>query len=249
MPLGTEPESRITQPLQGHRGWLHRYFAQTEPTGESILTFANCHGPLGGDIEALIPLERTEGKKRFLGSGEQLNKWIHEIVILRDAILLWDFARKEDTDGLANHVEWLDDDRGVGVRWEDEWGGRSRLIAGKSVQPETYERFTPGNLIEPALIAVQQIVNDNLWRKKRAAPKLIWHVKRKVLQQHVVPDGLIGAIWLDFSLAINGKQEYRRCTRCGTVFPVPSKGQIKRFCSNKCRTAHHRQMHSQGGQE
>lgn len=245
VPVGREQRFEFTRPLRDHRGSLHRNFALLTPTPEAILKFANTHGPLGGDVEALIPIQAPEDPQTYLGSGERLDLWVSEITRLRDALGLWDAVRENDEASLRPLIVWHDDR--VNMLWNDERGRRFRLIAGEQVRPETYERIQRDDVIGAAVVAVQQIVNENLWKKKRASPRLYWHLERQRLQQNITPHGLVGAIWLDFLLAIDGNTQYGRCAQCQSLFPIPVKGKKKKFCSNKCRQADHRERKQEAG--
>lgn len=241
IPSGTETLVQPTFPLKDLRGRLYRCFAETLPTPDGILKFANNFGLLGGDIDSFIPVEDKGGGRSSLGLGEDQRKWIDEISEMAYAVSLWDMVRERQLDRLSELVSW--DKDSVGVEFAD---GRGILIAAKKYKPDRLETIERGDIIQPALLAVQQIVNDRLWNRRRAAPRLLWNRDTKALEQRIVPHGLIGAIWLDFLLAIDGKTEYRRCEWCETAYPVFPKGHRRKFCSNKCRISQHRQRHSQG---
>ncbi len=239
VPVGRDQKLKYVRPLVDHRGSLHRDFALLEPTPDAIVKFANAYGPLGGDIEAIIPLRLPEDPQQYVGSGEQLDRWISEITRLRDALDLWDAVREQDEARLKPLIVWQDD--GVKAQWDDERGRRIRLIAAEHFRPDTYKRVQKGDVISAATFAVQEMVNASLWKEKRASPRLYWHLEKERLQQNITPHGLIGAIWLDFMLAIDGDTQYGRCAQCKAMFPIPVKGKKKKFCSNKCRQADHRE--------
>ena len=64
----------------------------------------------------------------------------------------------------------------------------------------------------------------------------------------VVPDNLLGALWLQFALSLNRNIEFRACRYCNTPFKV-SRGQDgvtkrRQFCPNNpgCKMRWHREM-------
>ena len=192
---------------------------------------------MGGDLTTQIGVGDTGTGGQLVGVGEELSKWLSEMVSLGDALTLWDPIREGDIKTLAKHIEWKKDS--VALRWEGKPYDYQDLIASRDHNPATFEGLKPGSIVEPAMAAVLQIINDHLYKKRRAAPKLVLRDNRPVLC--LTPPGLIDAIWLDFALAVSGNIDYRRCVRCGAAFPVPPKGKRKRFCSNRCRVATHRE--------
>lgn len=237
IPFGDEEMlGRVTSPLKHFPGKLHRVFAQTSPTPEAILRFANNFGRLGGDIPGLIAVKDLGDGKSLLGPGEDQRKWIKEITVIAAAVSLWDWVRERNTERLSEEVYWDGDLVRVG-------GRKGMLIAAKNYRRDLFETIERGDVIQPALLAVQRIVNKHIW--ERTGARLLLN-REGELEQHIVPNGLIGAIWLDFALAIDGNTQYRKCERCGTAFPVFPKGHRRKFCSDKCRSAQHRHRHSRG---
>ena len=225
---------RITQPLKDCSGRLHRYFAKVQPTPDGILEFANNFGCLGGDIRTEISVREDDKNTQQRGEGER--EWAGEIANISRAVRLWDMAREEKTEELASVIHW--DDKGVALQWEEE---RSyKLIATDLYHTGRLNLMRRGDLVTPAMLLVQEIVNTELSNRPLVSPRLLWNTDTKQLEQHLVPNSLIGAIWLDFTNAINGNVPYRRCIECGDAFPVSPKAHRKQFCSAKCRIAKHR---------
>ncbi len=230
--VNLKPEDyRWMEPLKEFPGLLHRRFAETETTTEGIKAFADNFGLLRADVPVTILLDhRLYGRDCW--DGESLEAWTHEITALHDALEVWDLVRLRNEDALRDYVDWREDMVVVLC-------SRHAHFISKDLDP-LYEDLKRGELLEPATLAVQKFINAHLWQKGRAAPKLFWNPNTRALEQHVSPNGLIGAIWLDFLLAVDGKTEYSGCGFCGAWFPQPIKGPHKRFCSNSCRTANHR---------
>ena len=239
IPFGAARQAKIIHPLHDFSGTLHREFGETELTPEGVQSFANRFGELGGDITRTIPVEATKQGHR-LGAGEDIGRWLAEMSAVADALGLWDAVREHDQQTLSQRISWHDGY--VVANWDDR---RSVVVASTKHRPDIFCQLKVGDLIEPGTLAVQQIVNARLWEKVRVAPKLVWNMDSHELEQQLVPVGLIGAIWLDFAMAIDGKTEYRRCIRCGKAFPLAAKGKRRKFCSSRCRVAHFREKASQ----
>ena len=67
------------------------------------------------------------------------------------------------------------------------------------------------------------------------------------LDLNVVPKNLLGAIWLQFAMAITGNKRFTDCEMCGKPFEV-KKG-TRKTCSDKCRKALSRAKQTENGDE
>ena len=242
-PLGAARKLRRYTPLKLYTG-LFRTFAETPDNADGILAFANTYGSLG-EKRMLIALHH-EGQL-LLGTGEHISLWHKEIFFMRQALELWDAVNDNDLDLLRERIEWV----GEGVRYGHGSGGQ--WIASPEFHPERLERFRPGDLAAPALYVVQGIVNKRL--QGRISPQLLWDKDRIKLGLYIVPNSLIGAIWLQFAQAIDGHKEYRRCEECRIWFELsPEVARTsKLYCSNACRVrayrkrqAEARRLHEEG---
>src|SRR5206468_8187324 len=92
----------------------------------------------------------------------------------------------------------------------------------------------------PALMHVQESVNGRLGAM--ASPGLRWDAESGRMALELVPRGLLGALWLQFALAVGGNKEFRQCGQCNTWFELsPETSRTNRlFCSGACRTRAHR---------
>jgi hypothetical protein len=255
-PIGTSG-FRLMQylPLAAFPG-LFRVFADTEPSRDGIKAFADRFGPLGPDVATQIPFsDQRNAKGVSLGAGEPLAAWNEEILTMRFAIDVWEAARNGDLGRLQRVIHWTEDGRGIRIdshpdladgqlpdppdRVERAW------IAGTHLGDDVHGRFVPGDLVKPALHYVQSKVNEKL--QGRASPRLLWNRKRERLGLYIVPDGLIGALWLQFARAIERDSRFRQCAECTTWFEVsPGRGRTdKQFCSTACRTKAYRKRQAE----
>ena len=235
---------------------LFRVFAETEPSHEGIKAFADRFGPLGGDIAKQIPLyDQPNAKGVPVGTGEPLAAWSNEILTMRYAIDIWEAARNGDVDRLERVIHWTEDGSGVQIlshpscragscpRPRPVWSGRGSpaLILAMTCS----RRFVPGDLVKPALHYVQSTINEKL--EGRASPRLLWDAKRERLGLYIVPDGLIGALWLQFARAVERDSRFRQCAECGIWFELaPGTARAdKLYCSTPCRTKAYRKRQAE----
>ena len=239
------------QPLSAFTG-LFRMFADTEPDQDGIEAFADRFGRLGGDIACTIPLfdKPSSGGGVPVGTGEPLSAWSEEILTMRIATDLWEAARSGDVSRLERVIHWTEDGSGVRVdthpdlpadelpqtpfRIEREW------IAGVPRGNDARTRFMPGDLVRPALHHVQSMINKRL--RGRVSPRLLWDVEGTRLGLYIVPEGLIGALWLQFARAVERDSQFRKCAECGDWFELASgtARADKLYCSTSCRTRAYR---------
>jgi hypothetical protein len=238
------------QPLVAFPG-LFRVFADTEPSPDGIKVFADRFGPLGPDVAMQIPLSDQRNAKGVpLGTGESLAHWNEEILTMRLAIDLWEAARDGDVGRLERRIIWTEDGSGIRIHSHPELADgqvpdpparvERGWIAGTHLGDDVQGRFVRGDLVKPALHYVQSKVNEKL--QGRASPRLLWDKKRERLVLYIVPDGLIGALWLQLARAVERDSRFRQCAECGIWFELaPGTARAdKLYCSTPCRTKAYR---------
>lgn len=235
-------------PLALYSG-LFWQFAETDPTREAVKAFADKFGLLGGDAAEMIglPEQQTE-KGQATSVGERLGSWRQEILAMRTAVELWDWARTGNVDDLSRYISWVTP---TDVRYDShpDWGPDKprdvRVIANEHDSQNLLEQFRPGDLIQPALYDVQRTVNDRL--KGRASPQLLWDRDRSQLGLYFVPHSLLGALWVQFARAIERNNDFRKCTECGRSYELsPQTARSdKVYCSDACRNKAYRKRRAE----
>jgi hypothetical protein len=235
---------------------LFRVFGDTEPSRDGIKTFADRFGPLGGDIAGPIPLyDQPSSKDVAVGVGEPLASWNHQILTMRLAVDLWEAARSGDVGRLEQVIAWEKDGSGVRIMSHPELSAGQlpeppalvewAWIASTHVGDEVLDRFVRGDLIKPALHRVRSVINKQL--QGRASPRLLWDANRERLGLYIVPEGLIGALWLQFARAVERDSQFRQCAECGIWFELaPGTARAdKLYCSTPCRTKAYRKRQAE----
>jgi hypothetical protein len=243
------------QPLAAFPG-LFRVFADTDTNEDGIKAFADRFGPLGGNIEREIPLSDQRNVKGVpLGTGEPLTAWRQEILMMLLAVDLWEAARNGDVERLGRVIFWTEDGSGVQMLTHPELPAgqlpdpparvERAWIAGTHLGDDVLGRFVRGDLVRPALHYVQSKINAKL--QGRASPRLLWDTKRERLGLYIVPDGLIGALWLQFARAVERDSGFRQCAECGVWFELaPGTARAdKLYCSTPCRTKAYRKRQAE----
>lgn len=243
VPVGTKNPAVAYAPLREHTG-LFRVFAETPPTKEAVLQFANRFGPLGESVGIIL-----DGG--VVGTGEPVSLWKREIAAMREVVELWMTSTAKDGNSwrksaragatLSERIRWEAGDK---ILYRTP--GRCAVIASTRVSPELLERFSPPDVVGPAKAHVQKVVNQHL--KGRVSPRLLWASAVPRLGLHFVPSNLIGALWLQFARAIDGEKEYRRCQVCPRFIEIslePTGSRTDRkYCSDACRMKEYRRTKS-----
>jgi hypothetical protein len=211
---------------------LFAAFGATRPNEEGIVAFANTWGLLGERVWALPP-ESSEGIQRPRVVAEDLRAWKSHIKAMRSAVDLWRALESEDSERLAECLRWQvnggPDGRGVWV-----YGGARGF---KVISPPEGMTFTADDPAPPAGFHVQRWINEEL--RGRVSPRLLWNPEQQRRVIRIVPNNLLGAMWLQFARAIAGEVHYRPCKVCGRWLTISSDEYGYRtnraFCSAACR--------------
>jgi hypothetical protein len=246
------PAARSYHPLLEFSG-LFLVFGDTEPTLDGIRQFAARFGPLlrPGQCGPATTAKDQQGRTVRLLTGEPLELWQLQISALAHACGLWHALQLGDADGLAAHVLRRKDAAGRDEVYYASHPGledgavtpsghvaAEEVIASPTFHPERLAR--PGDLAVPALAYIQAKINARL--AGQVSPRLVWDAERNRSTLRLVPDSLLGALWLEFGEAVAGDKGFRRCDQCDLWFElgVPGGRRSRLFCSGACRTRSHR---------
>jgi hypothetical protein len=245
---------------------LFKTFASTDLSREGVLQFANLYGLLLNKRDRIPLRERVDEKPEpfYLAFGEAFLLWEREILLMRHAIDVWEKAKVGDSSSLGKFISWHGSanetapHREVRYRGPKASGDESSpafVIASKDNHSERLARFTDGDTVEPAMYAVQQLVNNKM-EEHGAIPGLFWDRTPRgvMLRVHADPRSLIAGLWVQFAYAIEGNRDYRNCDQCKKSFEVAAEKRADaRFCSNGCRFKAYRsrqkeaqRLHSEG---
>ena len=232
---------RSYSPLREHAA-LFRNFADTQPTRDGVLEFANQYGLLGFGSRTV---ELSDGKADYKAAAEPLSDWVRAIAELRAVVEVWDLAEQGDEKTLSPRTKW---DRLPGTnemlsvfRFDDTSGSvtteQSWKAAYEPGQPRRVEGEI-GSTISAAKSFVQDRINDH-FNDLEVCTGLDWDpdLQRSVFS--IRPPHLLGALWVQFALAISGGWKHRRCRHCNKWFelsPEHSGFRTNRlYCQTNCR--------------
>ena len=212
---------------------LFRNFARMEPTPDQILEFAGRYGSL------------------WMLKCEPFCEWEFEIRTMRFLVDLWDAVVEKKKSGLiAEHFR--PDENGViaylfpetmtayspyahkrvlttehGARPGVGWG----MIAGGGAK---------GKPLEVASLFIWRAVNTRL--NALGSEVTLDRLGPDQYRLAIRPHDLLGALWVQFALAISDSKEFRQCEVCGRSFELdPGINRTSRFyCQNACRVKAYR---------
>jgi hypothetical protein len=233
------PRYRAYAPLVDYTG-LFLTFADTAPTPEGILTFANAYGLLGLRPQGLVcaPVGEGHGIEQW---GEAQEDWMKAILTMRHTVTLWEWARQNDSASLSQQISW-DEHSLVWIDTHPEFSaqekqsdgayainhlGHTYLRAGflhhlhyeGTAPPQLHvcERVThPGAMP----IAAGDVASAALWYVQHvitahlwesAKPCMAWDQATHHSSLCVRVETLLSALWVQFALAVTGQKTYRQC--------------------------------------
>jgi hypothetical protein len=257
------PKPPVYEPLKAPRLFLDFADLRKDLSPENVLRFVNRRGCLGLGwpvrLES-VPFSRT-GPSDFMPTGnhyrddtevwsadpkmEPFGVWCDEVVRMHHLTALWGFAAAGDKKALADFVRWEGDNiifrlpefrpfflRGW-ARPEIVWGAKQHTdTLGKP-------RFRRGDLILPASCFVAGQLNPAL--DGRITQYMTWSTSAGAPTLRTRPENLLGALYLQFALAITnpgGGFHYARCQQCGKRLTLGRLGSriVRTTCSETCRT-------------
>ena len=250
-----------TTPLK--QATLHRQFAALE-TDEDIRKFASKWGLLG-EAEFVHP-DPESGLLRF---GEGVEVWRAAIRDVWTLMTIGDMAAKKQASMLRTYIRWHN--QGITIEYNiRELNGQLSIHPGLAVfdgrKPEVGQDKTPGLVThsEGSLIA-RRGHSDGVfsrWESGETVNPAAYFMSRELNKRlrgttsiqitpfaktkwYLVPDSLLGVIWLQFMREVIGEVRITKCLRCGKwIQPDPGKRMTirRKWCDNTCQRTGNRRI-------
>jgi hypothetical protein len=243
---------------------LFREFADVPSTREDILSFANKYGWLGPSelvvrrgVESTVytmPKDvaeamKSSGAPRQRGRklsrtrnlypvqlGERPDKWFKEIAAMNRLLKILDPPRGSDSTKrrFQQRIRWTANQ--VIYEWRTDEGEVIDVIASEEERPQQFALLQKANLREILRYYLARSINERL-AAHRVKVQLFPDSPSERVGLRIVPETLIGFLWLQFAKAVEGGRSYRRCEDCSKWFEFggQSSRSDKRFCSDTCR--------------
>lgn len=241
-----ENEIKITyySPLRKYHS-LFREFAEIEPNTKTISAFCSKYGLLGIG-RAIKPIQQDNRISSII-YGEPMTIVAQEINTMRLAIRLWDLiCSSKETKEVISEIRVGLENGTIGQTIQDPFIRRTHLGFTTPIlmqeYPDQYFRSIPPIIFHnPSPQSVLQYI-INFYLEKLVLIQMWPESENQTLQLFAVPKTLLGAMWIQFAQAVDGKKEYRSCERCGTWFEISPAAfrSHKRYCSDPCRMKNYR---------
>jgi hypothetical protein len=235
------------RPCAPENAGLHRTFADTAPTPEGIMRFAQRWGLLGMPFSPRIRAER-------------LRDWVVALQLIRTCVEALEAVRGNDAQYFERRIDWGDRRKGqlptfdvVPTRWL-----RPRPNLKVAVGPGLVavpHSISETDLLRPirnkdalafGALALAEIVHDQLSKYTRGGLLLadVPRVQSGSVQMRAglsfEPNNLLGALWLNLASEMEPTREFTRCARkrCGQWFWVGGAGRRAgaEYCSTVCQS-------------
>lgn len=269
VPLGTPTPYRHFSPMD-NPDLFQRFANLDVSNPERALAFANKYGPLGiyqfrldsvkllGMQSPIIDLinESVDISQLKPKLYDTWNLWQAAILDMRRCIELWKSVDDTDRPNLRKRIKRRNWKQILANADLGELAGNSAeefiyynddsdvapiakpLISHKFNDGWFFENTSPESLVSPALFYIQKTANGYLKRFTEAC--IIPSADYKQLEFGLIPNCLIGALWLQFALYINRTLESATCPYCGDTFVPARRGH--KYCSNTCRNLFNRNL-------
>jgi hypothetical protein len=255
----TGQEGEAYDPLRDEPA-LFRIFARLEDTQEAFLDFARRYGGLD---ELGIEISRTTESTLvpFAKSTGTLDAWSSRRQELAHAVRLLDALRNGRVADLL-HEEYVTRETGgvLGVYRRDDqrpWKARplkDGVVPGVNWAMSAREPVVvvPAQSTEREI--VQHLLSLQVTRQLTGRQvSLTLSPTTKVygagLRLTYVVTTLVGALWLQLALAIDGNRDYRPCAGCGNPWDATDARQSRNWCSERCRQRIYRRNREQGAED
>ena len=237
--------ARSYQPLTDATG-LFRTFASARPTKAGVLAFANEYGLLG--TRKYLDPDPQEVPDALAGEqvvGERLSDWITHILVMKDAVDVWDLVATKDEAGLKK----LQRSRKPFTK-----PSAHRLAEPAAVEPQ-HDAYTADGFdrlgyyesprsasLSDAWTFVMDAVTQHL-EETGVEMTMKWSATERTARFYVAPRSLLAAMWVQFAEAVSEQKTYERCRLCGTPFEVSTAQTGKRTNRRFCSDEHKNQFH------
>jgi hypothetical protein len=202
---------------------LFKTFADTAPDADGVLAFAKKYGT----IKDKLPL----------------SEWKKEINLMRGLVVFWDAAKNGDSEALKPFI-LNQDERGIFWHLPEPYAPKPESQLGylddvRSPIDQPYPPRSPGDLPRQAFPYLAERINTGLIGNTAAGVLWDWGVGR--CHVTTAPTSLLGAMYVQFALALEGDKEFRQCAGCSGWLAVKRKNNPKPalYCSRSCRNRAH----------
>jgi hypothetical protein len=241
-------------------------FADMDCTEQDYIHFANENGLLTGDL-LLSNIPHNERRKEKIGDeiveveiakkfivGDPLVLWQKEHFILKYTVQVWEWLKDRNTNKLALVIRWNNSNKEVKYflgsekdlrLYHSESSEHNKIMHG-TLASETsnsilLSHFIPNDVLLPAQVLIQQQINKKL-KEYRVNPVLLMDNKN-MLQQYLMPENLLSAMWFQFYQAVTGEKKYKKCEVCHKWEDITNKKSNwskHPECAGRLRTANYR---------
>jgi hypothetical protein len=165
-------------------------------------------------------LQEIDGQIRLAEESESLKFWLREHQDLRFVTSIWEYANNNDAERLGDIIQWYIDQNRVTVREEYIVDGKpveqetlllnykierqlETLFDGKTVYPWAHNMFRYPEIIGPAKLYVQKMVNEKLIDYPMRIS--LAYDEMGNLKKRLQPTSLLSAMWYQLYLALTGE--------------------------------------------
>jgi len=226
------PDDEVKErcPFDGRPG-LFLEFAQLPIDRDEILSFAAEYGQLRDPFHARFDLVRRLPKDKRLFDSFDL--WKMHIGAMRDLVALWQASQLPTDDTvLRDLIKW---NYREGIDPTDEGDADMPRFNRIPVHPSCRRFLKKDDYRVAALLTIEQEVRDTSPGSVKTVLKFDPEHKRLVKTHE--PTTLDGALWLQFTQAIDRDKRFQSCRSCREPIDISDDGSRvdREYCDDACR--------------
>lgn len=222
---------------------LFREFATQTESEDSFAAFANKYGELGIGVLVARPGPLT--------LAEPYYEWVNEHRRMRRVVDVLVAIRANDAATLGQWFVVTNDS----VRYEradDVHMAAGMVAVAGSYRTYLWDWASAAGTHEDALIRFatgwaqyeinKAIADSDSKRQTLTHARVLFDVDRGRMMLRVVPDNLLGAMWLQCARALTDNPVFKECEHCGKWFELSPDNRRKqsKYCSDRCKVAAYR---------
>ncbi len=182
-------------------------FAECNLDIHDMLSFANKYGLLKEEV--LLDQYSPLGT-----SADSLELWQISLRTLKESFQMWEAIKINNIFTLSRFVKWQELIAGYNSPCCFSPSTNEPFYQDLAITPfhKVYRRLVKGDVIFPAKIFLQRIVNINLRQNPTTAQLRL--TSENDLRQYFSPRNLLGVLWFQFAQAVAGNTKFKQCVHC-----------------------------------
>jgi hypothetical protein len=216
---------------------LFREFAALTPSEASFVAFANAFGHLG-----VAPGATAAVGSRIV--AEPLSRWVAEWTTLRNVVHVLDAVQAHDHARLVDCLIIGDTSAALDLRIDGALQKATPIADASHLRPWLWRHATRADTSTERLARLargwlQTAITTAIGSPGMVSAQVLFNDAAEQHELQVVPESLMGAIWLQCARVLTLNLSFRPCRHCGKALEVSPEARRPnaRYCHDGCKVA------------